>query len=128
MIVLAELEGEPDELIGTALVRGRMCELIAESAGEPRDQGCFLTGLFSLLDPLVDAPLEDVIDDLPLSHEIVQALVSGKGVQGEILRSVVAYEHGDFAGAELRTLPTEQIAEAYLGTVGFARDAVEGIR
>jgi EAL and modified HD-GYP domain-containing signal transduction protein len=127
VIVLAGLEGKPDELIGTALVRARMCELIAEQSGARKDQGYFLTGLFSLLDALVDAPLEEVIDDLPLSDEIVDALVSGRGTQGEILRSVVAYEHGDFAGAELSSVPTEQIAEAYLGAVGWARDAVQGM-
>jgi EAL and modified HD-GYP domain-containing signal transduction protein len=127
VIVLAGLEGKPDELIGTALVRGRMCELMAEQAGERKDQGYFLTGLFSLLDALCDAPLEEVIEDLPLAHEIVDALVAGKGAQGEILKSVVAYEHGDFDGAELRSLATEQIAEAYLGAVGWARDAVQGI-
>lgn len=127
VIVLAGLEGKPDELIGTALVRGRMCELMAEQAGERKDQGYFLTGLFSLLDALCDAPLEEVIEDLPLAHEIVDALVAGRGAQGEILKSVVAYEHGDFDGAELRSLATEQIAEAYLGAVGWARDAVQGI-
>lgn len=127
VIVLAGLEGKPDELIGTALVRGRMCELVAEQAGERKNEGYFLTGLFSLLDALCDAPLEKVIEDLPLAHEIVDALVSGTGTQGEILTSVVAYEHGDFAEAELPRLPAERLAEAYLGAVGWARDAVNGI-
>ncbi len=64
-IVLATLartaEDKPSELIRHSLVRARFCESVARLAHKGLEQSAFLTGLFSLLDALIDRPLEETL-------------------------------------------------------------------
>jgi EAL and modified HD-GYP domain-containing signal transduction protein len=54
------------ELIRMALVRARFCELIAEHLALPTTD-FFLAGLFSLLDAILDRPLSQIIEHIPIS-------------------------------------------------------------
>lgn len=83
-----------------AHVRGRFCEAIAHSAelglsaSDP-----FLLGMFSLLDAIVERPLQGILDDLNIGANIQNALV-GAGCEGNsllplLLQVVKAYEVGN---------------------------------
>ncbi|MCV5391555.1 hypothetical protein OFC62_43220, partial [Escherichia coli] len=60
----------------------------------------FLTGMFSLLGSLLDQPLSDVIEDIPVDEDIKLALTSRKGVLGHLLSMTIAYEQADWELAE----------------------------
>jgi EAL and modified HD-GYP domain-containing signal transduction protein len=62
----------------------------------------FLTGLFSLLEVLINLPMTEILKELPMQDEVVSALISpGRdGVLGQLLSSIIAGEAGDFSGAE----------------------------
>jgi EAL and modified HD-GYP domain-containing signal transduction protein len=61
------------ELIRMALVRARFCELVAEHLAVPTTD-FFLTGLFSLLDAILDRPLSQIIEHIPISPPCRDAL------------------------------------------------------
>jgi EAL and modified HD-GYP domain-containing signal transduction protein len=63
-------KGKPGELITHSLVRARLCELLAENARMQEAPQAFLMGLFSLLDALIDLPLEDALNQMSLSSNI----------------------------------------------------------
>ena len=86
LIVLAGIQGKPHELIVTALVRARMCELLAGHFDARERDAFFTTGLFSVVDALMDAPMEEVVEWLPFSDDISSALVRRLGLKGEVLR------------------------------------------
>ena len=89
----------PEELIELALQRARMCEKLGGDAADAH----FTVGLFSVADALLDAPMDDVLETLPFSDEIRDALLTREGPKGELLSTVMAYEQGEFpaAGGEL---------------------------
>jgi len=74
-------------------------------------------GLFSVLDALMDAPMEETLDKLPISEVIIDALLKQEGPQGEVLKSVLAYERGDWGNVSLEGLSATTIRNAYLDAI-----------
>ena len=106
-IVLATLartaDDKPGELIRHSLVRARFCESVAKSAQKGLEQSAFLTGLFSLLDALIDRPLEETLSGMCLAPEIT-AVLSGQAPESDPLAGVFqlarAYEVADWPRVE----------------------------
>ncbi len=96
MLMSKSSTDKPRELMTTALLRARFCELlVAERRGLNREQG-FTVGLFSVLDALMDQPMDELLDAMPLSTEIKLALIDHEGAMGQMLAGVTAYERGDY--------------------------------
>lgn len=116
------LEGhdeQPADLVRTTLMRGRMCETVAEIAGRTNTIGYFVVGLLSKLDVMAQIPMENLMKDLPLKQELKDALLTRAGEVGEILKEVEAYEDGRFA--ELSVLPDRSFYEtAYRHSTAWA--------
>ncbi len=137
-IVLATLartaEDKPSELIRHSLVRARFCESVARLAKNGLQQSAFLTGLFSLLDALIDRPLEETLSAMRLAPEIA-AVLGGKAKAGDPLAAVYqlarAYEVADWPRVEELALQL-QIAIASLGdeyceAAGWAQQVLEPV-
>jgi EAL and modified HD-GYP domain-containing signal transduction protein len=90
-------EGKPSELLLRSMTRARMAEGLAEPAGmKPQAPELFLMGMFSLIDALLDMPLKDALEKLPVSDGIREALLGGANPHGLIHRSIIAYEQADW--------------------------------
>lgn len=127
LVVLAGFDDKPSELTVTAMVRGRMCELLAGAVGMDQREA-FTTGLFSVLDSLMDCPMEQVVGDLPLSDDISRALVERRGKLGDILRAVLAYEAGDLEELESVALVQDvPVRDVFLEAVSWATDAATSL-
>jgi c-di-GMP phosphodiesterase len=126
LMALASSQDKPHELLVTGLVRARMCELLATAAGERDKEGYFTTGLFSVIDALMDTSMIEVLRSLPFSQEIIGALLNYDGPKGRALHAVLSYERGDFD--ELGALPAGSSAvELYAQAVEWATQASGGI-
>lgn len=99
MVALASAHDVPDELLVTALVRARMCQLLSGAGDGAAADSYFTVGLFSVADALADAPMQLVIEQLPFRYDIVDALLYGSGKLGDLLGGVIAYQRGDFDAA-----------------------------
>jgi len=84
-------ETAPAELVTMATVRARVCELLAAGRG-PRPADGFMLGLCSLLDSILGQPIETIVDDLPLSGEVREALLGGDNDCRRLLDCAVSYE------------------------------------
>jgi c-di-GMP-related signal transduction protein len=90
-------EDKPQELLATSIIRARFCELLAPRLGqEDRASDLFLMGMFSLLDAFVDRPLAELLEELPISDDIKDALLEREGPLGKIYELVLAYERGNW--------------------------------
>ncbi|TGD73129.1 HDOD domain-containing protein [Mangrovimicrobium sediminis] len=87
---------KPMELMRSALVRARMCELMAEVSEKEMPMSYFMTGLLSNLDTIAEIPMSEIVDQVPLSQSIKDALVDRAGDMGSYLREVEYYEKGRF--------------------------------
>ena len=56
-----------------------MCEVLAGSALPEEREALFTIGLFSVADALLDAPMAEVLDSLPFTDEIQEALLRREG-------------------------------------------------
>lgn len=125
LIALAGADDTPHELTVTALVRGRMCELIGRDHEGADPEACFTVGLLSVVDAIARAPLAQVLDQLPLTDEVQQALTDHVGPMGAALAAVLAYERGDLVAAS-RHAPGAPLSDLYLDALGWA-DATSGV-
>jgi EAL and modified HD-GYP domain-containing signal transduction protein len=89
--------GKPDELTRNMLLRGRMCELLAELSGRSHTMNYFIVGLLSQLDVLLDIEMSELMEQVPLQQDIKAALLTRAGMLGEVLQDVEVYERGEFA-------------------------------
>ena len=118
-------DGKPDELMTVPLVRGRFCELLAPLAGvAAHANDLFLMGLLSVMDAILDQPLETVLAELPVSREIKDALLAGKGVYCGLLEIAVAHERADWdkvsSLARETRISEEQISAMYVEAVDWS--------
>lgn len=124
LILLTRIEEKPLALMVTSLVRARMCQRLAEHLRRADSERYFTTGLFSTLSAMLDRPLPELLDKLPLNEDIKQALLNGSGDMGRLLSLVIAYEQGDWAVLDHATeFEPSQLREAYLEAVGWADDS-----
>lgn len=127
MILLMNLtEGKPQELLITALVRARMCELLENKNSDNCGQ-MFTIGLLSLLDALMDQALIDLLDELILSTSVKLALLEHEGECGEILLNVIQYEQGHWAELDKRGVDAQTYFTCYMDAVKWADSAIASL-
>jgi|TARA_E500000178_G_scaffold355828_1_gene430006 EAL and modified HD-GYP domain-containing signal transduction protein len=95
---------KPIELMQMCVIRARFCELIASKVAKQVQGEAFLTGLFSLLDAILDQPMALLVDKLPFPDEIKAALTGEKNNLYYILETVKAYETGSWWALEKAVL------------------------
>ena len=111
LLSLTGLRDAPHHLLSAAMVRARMCELLAASMSASRDRA-FTTGLFSLLDAMTGRPMADLVSELPFDDRLAEALLDHVGPEGKVLLATLAYERGAFEEAA-EFAPAEVLSDAY---------------
>lgn len=107
-------DSKPDYLYRLSIQRARYCELLASRLEAKFETGqAFLTGMFSLLDSLLDRPLEQIVSQISIDESIKLAITNNEGTLGDILSLTRAYEQAqwddvnhyrDKIGVDQRTL------------------------
>lgn len=100
LLALANLgDNKPVELLHVSLVRAKFCDLIgqAKSLSNNPPTG-FLLGLFSLLDALLDQPMQSIVEKLPIGEDIKAALCGDENELKQFLALIRAFESGYWKG------------------------------
>jgi EAL and modified HD-GYP domain-containing signal transduction protein len=125
LLATASTSGYSPVLMETAVVRGRLAELLGQKA-LPRGEGenLFVTGMFSLLDRLLGLPMKDVLDTIQLPEEVVRALLTRGGMYGPYLALAEACELNsqlvESLAASLSITP-EEVNKAHLSALAWAQ-------
>jgi len=98
VVSLSDLAPTPraEELSFQSIQRGRFLETLVTAmpkAAIPKDTA-FLLGLFSKLDALLNQPMEQILDDLPLEDDIKSALEGQQNPARQLLDFLEAVEAG----------------------------------
>lgn len=127
LLALNELAyDKPEELVTVSVIRARFCELLSEKykLGKP-PADCFLAGMFSLIDALVDRPMAELVAELPLDEEIKQALLGKVNQYHDLLQLVVSYEKGfweDLPGyARKLNIAETDLPDMYMAAVTWSQ-------
>ncbi len=126
MLLTAARNGVPPPAVGqAAVVRGRLMELLARDLMPPEEADqAFVIGIFSLLDRMLEIPLDAAVRLLHLPPHLAAALLEHDNVFGHLLTLAEACESGDDASfdrvAKVLSLSSQQINMAHLQALAWA--------
>ena len=133
ILMLQELSNKkPLELVRLSLVRSKFGELIAiNSSFKKRRYEISLMSLFSVLDAIMDLPMEMALQGLSLSDDVKEVLIHCEGDLKPICHMMTAYEKGDWQRtnelAEEIKLDPSKLMKLYLEAVTWANDTMKTI-
>lgn len=119
---LSSVKGKPNELLRVALTRAFMCQELSRSCKVADPDTLFTVGLLSVLDAVLDMEMTEVLQELPLSQALEDALLDQPCPEGVVLAAVLAYERGRFGDAAVESggLDLPSLSAAWLSAVGRA--------
>jgi EAL and modified HD-GYP domain-containing signal transduction protein len=101
--VLLFISGDSERslvLFELAVRRGRIIESLVQDVthqmGSSRQEKGFMTGMLSLVDVLLHAPIDEVLPRIGIDDEIRNAILARSGVLGQLLKICEALEAADF--------------------------------
>ncbi len=111
-------------LLHTALVRGRMVELLgATLLSRAESESLFITGMFSMLDRLLATGMEEALEHVRLPEAVMDALIDGQGMYAPFLQLAVAVERHDERAEGLMDglgLTSDQVNDAHFSALYWA--------
>jgi EAL and modified HD-GYP domain-containing signal transduction protein len=128
LVALAGLGSDkPEILVVNSIVRARFCENLAPVLGlKNKALDLFLLGLLSLMDAILERPMSEILNEVPVSEDVKVALLQGSNTFSSIYDLMVAYERGEWqramqVAATLK-VPEPAVAEAHLDAVSWGLD------
>jgi c-di-GMP-related signal transduction protein len=126
LLATASTSGYSPVLMETAVVRGRLTELLGIKA-LPRSEAenLFVAGMFSLLDRLLGLPMKEVLDTIQLPDEVVRALLTRGGMYGPYLALAEACELNSNLVASLAkslNIDPVDVNKAHLSALAWAQN------
>lgn len=131
LLVATARDGASPAVARTAVVRGRLMELLAENllTHEECDHA-FVAGVFSLLDAMTGVAMPRALDGLPLPDPVLDVLLERSGALAPFLELTEACESADeeaFArAASMLGLSSHQINMAHLDALVWAEELMAG--
>lgn len=122
---------KPGEMTRLSLLRARFAENLAGYFDlKMQAEELFLMGLFSVIDVILEKPMEEALDSIQVSKQIRDALVDSKGPLAPIYEFVRLYENADWNEISrimvLRGIDDKKVYEAYLESLTWYRQAIIG--
>jgi EAL and modified HD-GYP domain-containing signal transduction protein len=130
LIVLVSMaQDKPEELVIQAIVRAKLCESLAASAGlAHRVEDLFIMGMFSLIDAILDRELAEILNDLPIAGDIKAALLDGNNSLHNVYQYVLAYEDADWEQLSMHAskLGTDEnlLPQLYIDAINWASQSL----
>ena len=112
LLALGGKNDGPIAVMEIAVLRAKICELLAQRAGLPKDS-YFTAGMFSALDILMKQPIQSILARLPLSEAVKAAILERQGMLGKAISCALAIENGQWSEIDFANLGTEDFAEVY---------------
>ncbi|MFH1494674.1 MAG: EAL domain-containing protein [Pseudomonadota bacterium] len=114
-------------LLKNALVRARMVELLGkEKISSAEQDGLFLVGILSLLEALLNIPMEKALEGFHLPQQVSLALLKGEGIYAPYLDLAIACEEFEQEQIELLAavcgLDAAKVNAAHVDALVWAED------
>jgi c-di-GMP-related signal transduction protein len=92
---LAAGQNKSSEIVLSALVRARVCELLSPKI-KHGETDLFLLGLLSLMDSILEIPMSEVLEKVPIDQETKAVLLRGNSHLRPLYQLMLAQESGDW--------------------------------
>lgn len=118
------------DLVLAALVRARFCELLSSKIHHG-ESDLFLMGMLSLIDTILEIPMRQVLDSVPVDQESKTVLLGRASRLGPFYQLMLAQEAGEWkALSELTSqlyISESEVAESHWRAMQWARQVSAGV-
>lgn len=114
-----------NELMRRSLFRAKVCEKLAKLKYKDNFSEYFLVGLFSLIDSLLNRPLNLILQQLPFSEEIAETISGGTTDMSPYLNFSIALNNADWETVAKLGKQLELSKEAVMQIYNDANDWVK---
>jgi c-di-GMP-related signal transduction protein len=129
VVTLSAGQNRSSEIVLSALVRARFCELLAPKV-KHGDSDLFLLGLLSLMDSILEIPMSEVLENVPIDQETKEVLLGRESHLRPLYQLMLAQESGDWQGvaglAKSLNIRESDVAELYWQGMQWARQVSGG--
>lgn len=127
LMVTAGDHASAPALMKTAITRGRLTELLGQDYLEKSERdNLFIVGVFSLLDAMLEMPMEQVLEKVLLPEKINDALLRREGIYGPFLQLTEACEDADSSRIEeialSLQLDPEKVNSCHIAALAWVED------
>ena len=118
---------KPSEVTRLSMLRAKLAENLAPAFGlAMKKEELFLMGLFSVIDVILEKPLEEALKMVTVSKDIQEALLENKGVLAPVYEFVKQYEIANWSEVSrlmvVQNIEEEVVSAAYLDSLVWYRN------
>jgi len=117
-------ENRSSELVTSAMLRARFCELLSPKVPHG-ESDLFLMGLFSMVDAILEIPMDKILEAVPMDFETKAVLLGKSSKLRPLYELMLARELGNWEKATecIRQLglTESEVADAYWQAIQWAR-------
>ena len=122
----------PSEITKLSLVRAKFAENLATLFEMGIFQNSlFMTGLFSLLDMILNKPMEAAVNEIAVDNLVREALVDRSGSLYNVLNFIYTYERADWTNVSILLIQNgisgKQVGQAYVDALVWYNQLLDSI-
>ncbi len=126
----AMAENKPSALITSLITRAKFCEMLSPLLRKQEHSlDLFLMGLLSMIDTVLESPLNKILEQVAISETVKSALLHGEGPFKPVIDLVVATEKGNWSqisqNASLLDIPEEALTTTYMGAIEWGNKLLQ---
>ena len=128
LLSFKEGENASEEMLRTSFLRANFASALVKKIRKfpITSSDAYLLGMFSTLEYMIDATLEDILTEIPIADEVKQALISQEGEAGKLYKLILCYERAEWNEikplAEELGLQINVLAQLYIECVEDVRE------
>lgn len=122
---------KPNEITRLSLLRAKFAENLAEGFGlKAATDELFLMGLFSVLDVILEMPMEEALELVKVSDEIRSALIGKEGRLASVYDMMEQYENANWQEVSrqliVKDMDVEMVSRAYRDALNWYKELTSG--
>lgn len=128
-----ENEGNYEEVLKMSFLRATFASVLSEQIKgfSLTKSEAYMMGMFSTLDYLIEVPLEELLQDIPIVEGIKSALIQKDGDAGELYELILYYEKADWKEISNRMnhlgIPSKIVSQLYIDSVEEVNQIWDGL-
>lgn len=122
-----------EELLKTSFMRANFASSLVKRLKNfvINSTDAYLLGMFSTLEYMIDAPMEEILAEIPIVDEVKKALISHEGKAGKLYDLILCYERAEWSEikviADELGIHTSELAQMYMECVEEVNDIWENV-
>lgn len=128
LLLVSSLDDVAHSLLERTLIRAKMCQSLARQTGITNPHQAYTVGMLSILDAILNEPMNSLLEKISLSEELNAALLSHEGELGYTLSEVKYYERGNFEQLVNSKFTPAHFSSAYLEGIEYANQVITLIK